>query len=137
MMSHLIKPFLLLLLMQAGTWSILAQPSQESLLKDLAQLFERAAIDELAGHFDSNLQLNLLDQKNFYSKSQASIILKEFFADKPIKSFSIQHKGGGETNWFMVGLLQTQKDSYRISLHLREVDQKRLISFLSIEPNKH
>ncbi len=114
-----------------------AQPNQEVLLNELAGYIKAGKLDDLAKHFDQNLQLNILDQKNFYSKSQSTIILKDFFASLSATDYTIQHKGGGDTNWFMVGLLQSSKGNYRLSVHLREQENERLISFLSIEKNKH
>ena len=48
---------------------------------------------EIARFFDNTVEINMPQKNNSYSKSQAELVLKDFFSTNPVKAFEIIHKG--------------------------------------------
>ena len=62
----------------------------------------------IAAFFGTTVDLTILTQEDVYSKAQAELILKDFFAKNPIKSFSIIHKGNSKNgDQFAIGTYET------------------------------
>jgi hypothetical protein len=97
---------------------------------------EKADAKTIAGFFDDKVELGILDIKNFYSKEQAEVVLKNFFKENPPTSFIIQHKGGKATNGFSIGIYKSGENSFRIYYHIREKNNKTIIPLFKVEKNK-
>ncbi len=113
-----------------------AQNAGNTIIQDVSQWISKSDIQRLTEQFDSNLQMNILEKENFHSKAQAGILIKDFFKNHPVTSFVVQHKGGGESNLFMVAKLISGSEEFRVSIHFRKVNGADKVSFLSIEQIK-
>ncbi|GAB4286951.1 MAG: hypothetical protein Kow0068_12640 [Marinilabiliales bacterium] len=90
----------------------------------------------LAKYFNSNLELQILDDENVYSKSQAEIMIDKFFKENIPSGFSIIHQGGTSDAKYIIGNLTTSKGVYRVYFLLKESNGKPLIHELRIEENE-
>lgn len=88
---------------------------------------------ELANHFNTEIELIVLDSENVYSKSQAQMILKDFFKENSVENFVIKHQGDKENMNYVIGDLITEKDTFRISIILKTINNQLLIHQLRIE----
>ena len=88
---------------------------------------------ELAKYFNTNIDLTLIDKQDIYSKTQAEIILKEFFSKNTPTNFSVMHQGGKEGSKYVIGNLTTSTGTYRVSLFLKNQDNAQVIQQLRIE----
>ena len=61
--------------------------------EDIASAFRSGEAKQVSKFFGTNIDLVLLDKEDVYSKSQAELILKEFFSKNKPKAFSIVHTG--------------------------------------------
>lgn len=101
--------------------------------EDIAESFNKGHSRNLARHFNSNIELVVLDNEDVYSKSQAELIMREFFsANKPVK-FVYLHKGGKEGSRYAIGNLETEKGDFRIYFLLKITIGTPLIHLLRIE----
>ena len=87
----------------------------------------------LSKYFNSNIELSILDDEDVYSKSQAQIILKDFFAKHKVTSFTVLHEGGKNGSNYLIGNLVTSKGTFRVYYLLKKVGNKQLIQQLRIE----
>jgi len=87
---------------------------------------------ELAKYFNTNIELVVEKNEDVYSKSQAQVIMKEFFANHKPKKFQIIHKGGEKAK-FVIGTLETENNKYRVYFFLKEKGGNSLIHQLRIE----
>lgn len=63
---------------------------------------------EVIKHCSNTVDLKILNKENVYSKSQAELILKDFFQKNPLKSFSIIHQGESKSgDRFSIGSYET------------------------------
>jgi hypothetical protein len=70
---------------------------------------------EISKYFAENVDLKVLDQENIYSKAQAELILKDFFAKHPVREFLIIHKSLPKNDsQFATGTLKTTNGTYRV-----------------------
>lgn len=92
---------------------------------------------ELSKYFDDNVELTLPVKSDNYSKAQAQVIIKDFFANNSVKTFDLKHKGdspgGGH---YCIGTLQTKTGNFRVHVFMRSKGNKEVlkeIRFSSIE----
>jgi len=90
---------------------------------------------ELASYFHSNIELTVLDNDGTYSKSQAEIIIKDFFTKNPPKDFSINHNGSSKdmSQFFIGSYKTTNQQTYRIYFLMKSLSDKMLIQQLQIQ----
>jgi len=66
-------------------------------------------------YFADNVDLKVLEQENIYSKAQAELILKDFFAKHPVQEFTVVHKSQPKNDsQFTIGTLKTTNGTYRV-----------------------
>ncbi len=87
----------------------------------------------LAAYFNNTIELTLLDKEGVYSKTQAEIILKDFFEKYPVKQFKVLHQGGKESSKYAIGTLSTDSNTFRITLFFKTEGAGLLIHQLRIE----
>ncbi len=89
---------------------------------------------ELSKHFNSSVELVILDKEDVYSKQQAEQILKSFFDKNKSKSFTLLHQGGKEGAQYAIGNLETVSGKiYRVYFLVKESGGKPLIHQMRIE----
>lgn len=89
---------------------------------------------ELAKHFNSSVELVILDKEDVYSKQQAEQILKSFFDKNKVKAFTLLHQGGKEGAQYAIGNLETVAGkTYRVYFLVKESGGKPLIHQMRIE----
>jgi len=90
----------------------------------------------VASYFGSSLDLTLINQEDVYSKTQAELLVKDFFAKNPPKTFAIVHKGSShEGTLFAIGSLVTMNGkTFRTSFTLKMTQGKYIIQELRFEP---
>lgn len=88
---------------------------------------------ELSKYFNVNIELAVLDNEDVYSKSQARIILSDFFAKHKVSSFNILHQGGKSGSNYLIGNLVTNNGTFRVYYLLKKVGDKELIQQFRIE----
>lgn len=76
---------------------------------------------ELARFFDSSISMNVNGQQGEYSKSQAEIILKDFFKKNPSRGFSIvfQNENPGSLSTF-IGEYSSDQEEYKVFIKVSQ-----------------
>jgi len=87
----------------------------------------------LSGYFNTSIELAILDQEDIYSKQQAELIMKDFFAKHVPSSFVILHKGGKEGSQYAIGNLVTSSGKFRVTLWIKMTQNKPYIHQLRFE----
>jgi len=87
----------------------------------------------LSAYFNSSIELAILDQEDIYSKQQAELIIKDFFAKHVPSSFIILHKGGKEGSQYAIGNLVTSSGTFRVTLWIKLTQNKPYIHQLRFE----
>ena len=87
----------------------------------------------VAKFFDSKVEISMPDKSNSYSKSQAELVLKDFFSSNPVKSFEIIHKGENAGSQYCIGTLQTRNGSYRTTIFMKQKGDGQVLQELRFE----
>lgn len=83
-------------------------------LDSLNSYILKADVKNLTARFSKTIDLSIVNKEGIYSKTQAKIILDDFFkSNKPI-SYEVKHKGNNKNNsHFVIGKLKTKDKIYR------------------------
>lgn len=73
----------------------------------------------LARYFDDNVELTLPVKSDSYSKAQAQVILKDFFANNGVKNFELKHKGDSPGGNYCIGTLLTKSGNFRAHVFMK------------------
>lgn len=90
----------------------------------------------LARYFDDNVELTLPVKSDSYSKAQAQVILKDFFANNGVKNFQLKHKGDAPGGNYCIGTLLTKAGNFRAHIFMKTKGNREVlkeIRFQSIE----
>ncbi len=88
---------------------------------------------ELAKFFNNNIELVIIDSEDVYSKSQAELIMKDFFSKYPPDDFDILHEGGREASRYAIGKLVSGDNVFRVYFLLNKVEDELKIHQMRIE----
>ncbi len=88
---------------------------------------------QVARYFDQAVEINLPDKGGSYSKSQAEIVLKDFFANNPVKGFEVIHKGQNAGSQYCIGTLLTRNGSFRTTIYMKQKGDLQVLQELRFE----
>ncbi len=103
---------------------------------EIISAFSSGNATQLAKYFNQTIELTMFDKEGIYSKTQAEIILRNFFSENPPKQFQILHQGGKESSKYAIGSFVSGTNTYRITFLLKTIDTRVFIHQLRIE-NEH
>jgi Domain of unknown function (DUF4783) len=87
----------------------------------------------IAKYFDNNVEISMPDKSNSYSKSQAELVLKDFFVNNPVKGFDVIHKGENAGSQYCIGTLQTKNGSFRTTIYMKQKGDVQVLQELRFE----
>jgi len=74
----------------------------------------------LARYFNSSIELEIMGKDAIYSKSQAEMIMKDFFSKNSPVNFTVRFEGGPENARYAVGTLATSRGNYRVNILIKD-----------------
>jgi hypothetical protein len=90
--------------------------------------------NELSRYFDDNVEVTLPVKSDSYSKAQAQLILKDFFANNDVRGFELKHKGDSPGGHYCIGTLQTKSGNFRAHVFMKSKGDKELVKELRFQP---
>jgi hypothetical protein len=107
----------------------------ENIPPDLVTAFKTGDATKLAEYFSISIELTLFDKEEIYSKTQAEMIMRDFFSQHPPTQFKILHQGGKDNSKYAIGNLICGSSSFRITFLLKTMGGSLFIHQLRIENN--
>jgi hypothetical protein len=102
--------------------------------EDVVSALKQGDVSGLSRNLDNTVEINIGGKSNSYSKAQAEIILKDFFAKNQVKSFEMIHNGeGGGGSRFGIGNMATSGGTYRTSFFLQKKGGSMVLNELRFE----
>ena len=78
--------------------------------------------------------MNVLGKEGAYSKSQAGLVLKDFFTKKPCNTFKFIFKSKESADGcFAIGNYESKNETYRVTIHFKKESGNFKIESLAIE----
>ena len=112
----------------------LAGFSQSAELGQIATAIQGGNAKTLSTHFDNSVEVTILDQEGTYSRSQAEVIVRNFFDKYGVKGFRIIHKGeSGGNSKYAIGKLESNRGTFRTYIYVKKKGDQLLIQQLRFE----
>ncbi len=84
-------------------------------------------VNQLSPFFDVRVDISLPDKSDTYSKTQAEMVIGDFFNTNGVQNFRITQQGESGGTFFCAGILQTRAGNYRTTLFFRHKGDKHLL----------
>ncbi len=102
-------------------------------IDDVITAMKSGNASQLSKYFDARVDISLPGKNDNYSKSQAEMILKDFFSTNEVKSFQVKHKGEQSGSQFCIGVLLTRNGSYRTKFFMKQKGDTQVVQELVFE----
>ena len=89
---------------------------------------------EVGKYIDESVELTLPDKSDNYSKAQAIMILRDFFASNTVLSFEAKHTGDNSGSQFCIGTLRTKSGDYRTTVFMKTKNGKQSVKEIKFQP---
>ncbi len=110
--------------------------AQNDPLDDIVAALKSGNANTIANFVESSVEITMPDKRETYTKTQAVIILKDFFNNNTFKKFSIDNKIYNNGVGFCNGILVTSKANYYVTFYLRKNKNKIILQEISFENKK-
>lgn len=90
-------------------------------------------VSGIAAFFDNTVEITLPEKGNSYSKTQAELVLKDFFNNNPVKGFSIIHKGQNAGYQYCIGTLITKNGNFRTTIQMKQKKDIQVLQEIRFE----
>ncbi len=88
---------------------------------------------QISKYFDNTVEISMPDKSNNYSKSQAELVLKDFFSTTGVKNFTVIHKGENSGSQYCIGTLATKNGSFRTTVFMKQKNDKQFVQEIRFE----
>lgn len=103
-------------------------------IDDVVSAMRSGNANQLSRYFDTRVDISLPGKSDNYSKSQAEMILKDFFANNKVKNFQIKHRGENKDgSLFCVGTLQTSNGNFRTKFFMKQKGEQQVVQEMGFE----
>ena len=89
--------------------------------------------NQLSRYFDDRIDIQLPNKSENYSRTQAEMILKDFFSNNEVKNFQVKHKGENNGAQFCIGLLQTRNGNYRTKIYMKQKGDRQVLQEIGFQ----
>jgi hypothetical protein len=84
-------------------------------------------VTQLSSFFDVRVDITLPDKSDTYSRTQAEMVIGDFFNTNVVQNFKITQQGESGGTFFCAGILQTRSGNYRTTLFFRQKGDKHFL----------
>ncbi len=89
--------------------------------------------EAVAKYFDNIVEITLPEKSNSYSKSQAELVLRDFFYTNTVKKFEVIHKSENSGSQYCIGTLFTNNGLFRTTIYIKQKGDIEVIQELRFE----
>jgi len=100
----------------------------------VATAFRSGNVDQISPYLDYRVDIMLPEKADSYSKSQAEMIIRDFFDNNVVRNFQVKQKGENGGAEFCIGVLQTRNGDYRTSLFMKQKGDKQYLQEIRFQP---
>ena len=102
--------------------------SQSGTIDGAISALQAGSASDLSRFFDNNVELTLPEKSDSYSKAQAQIIIRDFFANNGVKGFEVKHKSDNDQRGaYFIGNLMSNSGKYRTTVYMRARGDKQVV----------
>lgn len=112
---------------------ILSSFTQFAGLNEVINGIKSGNANTVSKYFDNTVEISLAGKSGNYSKSQGEVVLRDFFTNNVVKSFTVIHQGDSGGSAYCIGTLVTNKGTYRATVNLKQKGDKHILQELKFE----
>ena len=102
--------------------------AQSEVINDMRAALKTGSSKELVKGFNTIVELNFEGEKSNYSKSQAELVLKEFFKKYPPTDFQYIHQGASKQGLtYVIGKYTFESGSFRVWILFKKFQENYLV----------
>ena len=102
-------------------------------INDVVNAIKTGNAASVSRYFDNTVEITVNGKSTNYSKAQGEVVLRDFFANNAVKSFTILHQGESGGSEFCIGTLATSNGNYRTTLNLKQKADKQTLQEIKFE----
>ncbi len=103
-------------------------------IDEVAIAIRSGDVSQLSGYLDNRVDISLPDKSDTYSKSQAEMIIRDFFTTNRVQTFQVKHKGENAGSEFCIGILKTSTGDFRTTLFMKLKGDRQMLQELRFQP---
>jgi Domain of unknown function (DUF4783) len=103
-------------------------------IDDVAVAIRSGNASQLSGYLDNRVDISLPDKTDTYSKSQAEMIIRDFFMTNRVQNFQVKHKGENGGSEFCIGILKTSNGDFHTTLFMKLKGDRQMLQELRFQP---
>ena len=127
-MEKSIKYFLLGISLIFVLTHSLSANAQSKVINNVRAALKTGSSKDFAKSFNTMVELNFEGEKRNYSKSQAELVLKEFFKKYPPSDFQYIHQGSSKQGLtYVIGKYTFESGSFRVWILIKKFDETFLV----------
>jgi len=84
-------------------------------------------VNRLSPFFDARVDISLPDKSDTYSKTQAEMVIGDFFNNSGVQNFKITQQGESGGTVFCAGVLLTRAGNFRTTLFFKQKGDKHFL----------
>lgn len=100
---------------------------------EVISAIESGNASQVTKFFDNTVEITLPGKSNSYSKSQAELVLHDFFLSNQVKSFEVIHKSDNAGSQYCIGNLNTSSGVFRTTIYMKQKGDKLVVQELRFE----
>jgi len=109
--------------------------AQSGVLNSITSAMKAGDVGGVTKFMDNVVDITMNNNQSTYSKTQAEMVLRDFFNKNAPKGFNIEHTGNSadQTSFYSIGYLVTNGGKYRIYIFLKLKDSSYVLQELKFE----
>ncbi len=100
---------------------------------DIVNAVKTGDASQVSKFFDNTVEITFPEKSSSYSKSQAELVLSDFFTANAVKNFEILHKSDNNGSQYCIGNLQTSSGTFRTTIYIKQKGDKEVLQELRFE----
>ena len=100
---------------------------------EIVKAFKSGNAARVSVFFDNTVEISISEKSISYSKSQAELVLRDFFSTNEVQDFEIIHQGDNAGSQYCIGNLMTKNGTYRTTIFVKLKGNKQLIQEIRFE----
>jgi hypothetical protein len=122
---HIILTFLLITGMNSFTWT--------NNVNDVVSALKVGDASRMSKYFDDLVDISVNDRSHAYSRSQAELVMRDFFNSNDVTNFQVVYKSAGTDVEYCMGKLTTRHGEFRTSFSLKNRGDRKLIQEITLD----
>ncbi len=107
--------------------------SMQAQIAQVSDALSKNDAEALSVYFANNVELEMDEKEGMYGKSQATIMVRDFFAKIKPATFTQKHKSEAANSKFIIGNLNSKGQTWRVTVYFRKEGSTDLIHSFKIE----